>query len=79
MDQPTIEDWLVERVAGLVGLPAAEIDPDSPLQSFGVTSLMAVELAADLEDLLGITVDATIAWEYPTIAKLSASLAAQTG
>ena len=79
MDQPALEDWLVARVASLVGLPQAGIDIDSPLQSFGVTSLMAVELAADLEDLLGITVDATIAWEYPTIAKLSASLAAQTG
>jgi polyketide synthase 13 len=79
MDQPALEDWLVARVASLVGLPEAEIDIDSPLQSFGVTSLMAVELAADLEDLLGIAIDATIAWEYPTIAKLAAWLATHKG
>jgi acyl carrier protein len=78
MDRRGLEDWLVTRVAALVGLPEAEIDPVAPLQSFGVTSLMAVELAADLEDLTGVTVDATIAWEYPTIEKLARRLAGQT-
>lgn len=79
MDRLAFEDWLVTRVAALTGLPEAEIDPAQPLQSFGVTSLMATELAADLEDLTGLTVDATIAWEYPTIEKLAGWLAGQTG
>ncbi len=78
MDRLALEDWLVTKVAALVGLPEAEIDPTAPLQSFGVTSLMAVELAADHEDLTGLTVDATIAWEYPTIEKLAGWLAGQT-
>jgi acyl carrier protein len=77
MDRLALEDWLVTRVATLAGLPEAEIDPAAPLQSFGVTSLMAVELAADLEDLTGVAVDATIAWEYPTIEKLAGWLAGQ--
>jgi acyl carrier protein len=36
---------------------------------------MAVGLSGELEDLLGISVDATVAWDYPTVAGLAAHLA----
>jgi acyl carrier protein len=69
-----IEDWLIERIAALVGEPADVIDTDRPMQAYGLTSVMAVTIAADLEDLLGIAVDATVTWDYPTIGELAAHL-----
>jgi acyl carrier protein len=69
-----LEDWLITRVAELAGEPADAIDPDRPMQAYGLTSIMAVTIAADLEDLLGIAVDATVTWDYPTIGELAAHL-----
>ena len=69
-----LEDWLIERIGQLTQTQSDSIDPNRPLQVYGLTSLMAVEIAADLEDLLAIPVEATSAWDYPTISKLSAHL-----
>src|SRR4051794_4463912 len=59
-----LEDWLITRVAELAGEPADAIDPDRPMQAYGLTSIMAVTIAADLEDLLGVAVDATVTWDF---------------
>jgi acyl carrier protein len=72
-----LEDWLIERIGQLTKTQSDSIDPDKPLQVYGLTSLMGVEIAADLEDLLGIPVEATSAWDYPTVTKLSAHLATE--
>lgn len=70
-----LEDWLIARIAVLTGTEAALIDPGQAVESYGLTSVMAVGLSGELEDLLGISVDATVAWDYPTVAGLAAHLA----
>ncbi len=45
------------------------------MEAYGLTSVIAVGLSAELEDWLGIDVDATIVWDYPTVAGLAAHLA----
>lgn len=70
-----IERWLIGRIAAATGGEAAAIDPDKVMEAYGLTSVIAVGLSAELEDWLGIDVDATIVWEYPTIAGLAAHLA----
>lgn len=74
LSQAAIENWLIGRVAELTETNRDLIDPEVALQSYGVTSLMAVEIAADAEDLLKIPIDSTVTWDYPSIAKLAAHL-----
>jgi acyl carrier protein len=51
------------------------IDPDEPLQSMGLDSLMAVELRNKLGQSAGKTLPATLLFEYPTINSLADYLA----
>jgi acyl carrier protein len=76
MAPAALEGWLVTRIAALTGQPPDDIDPDRPMEAYGLTSVMAVGLSAELEDMLGIPVDATIAWDHPTIEGLATHLAA---
>lgn len=70
-----LETWLIDRIAHLAHLAPDDIDPDRSLESFGLSSVEAVTLAADLEDLTGIELPATLAWEHPTIAAIAAHIA----
>ncbi|WP_350277776.1 acyl carrier protein [Kribbella sp. HUAS MG21] len=70
-----VTEFLRARVATMVGLPAADVDPTAPLPSIGVDSVHAMELVADLEEWLGIEVPDQLAWSYPTIALISGQLA----
>ncbi len=73
-----LRDWLVEKVAALLELPAAEIDPHAPLQSLGLDSLAAVTLSGELSDHLHRPVEPTIVYSHPTIAALTAHFSAET-
>ena len=70
-----IETWLIARIAELTQTPPGAIDPDRPMEAYGLTSVMAVGMSADLEDWLGITIEATIVWDHPTVAGLARHLA----
>ena len=63
----TLSNWLVERVAYYLNKDTSEINTDSPLAGYGLDSVYAVSLCGDLEDLLSIYVEPTLAWDYPTI------------
>jgi polyketide synthase 13 len=66
-----VEDWLVARIAATTHVGAAEIDPEAPFTSLQLSSIDVLDLAVDLEDLLGIEIDSTIAYDYPTVRLLS--------
>ncbi|NEQ47702.1 MAG: AMP-binding protein [Leptolyngbya sp. SIOISBB] len=70
---PWLGRWLADRLK----LSPAEIDPDKAFADYGVDSVMAVELAQDLEELLALKqpLDATVAWNFPTISALVTHLA----
>ncbi|WBT08586.1 polyketide synthase Pks13 [Corynebacterium sp. SCR221107] len=69
-----LRTWLRNWVMSTTGLPAEEITDDKPMQSFGLSSRDVVILSGELENLLGVSLDATIAYEYPTIAALATRL-----
>jgi 8-amino-7-oxononanoate synthase len=71
----TIVEWLIERVAALVGVAPNELDTAQPFAVFGLDSIAAVGLSGELEDWLGVELPATILWDYPTIAALAEHLA----
>ncbi|WP_370963069.1 beta-ketoacyl synthase N-terminal-like domain-containing protein [Amycolatopsis sp. cg9] len=72
----TLRRWLLDAVAEHTGLTA---EPDRPLGDYGLSSRQAVGIAAELEDLLGTELPATLLWESPTIDHLARSLTAGAG
>ena len=73
----TVEElrgWLRTWVAQTTGLSAEEITDTKPLENFGLSSRDAVVLSGELENLLGIKLEPTVAYEYPTIAQLAERL-----
>jgi acyl carrier protein len=75
----SIEHWLVTKIADLSGLAPEDIDICQPFANYGLNSAEAVVLAGDLGDMLGVSLSATLAWDYPTISLLSEKLAEHLG
>ena len=69
------ENWLVQRIAARLGLPPAEVHVTTPFLEFGMGSLDAVEIAAELERWLGRRMSPTAIYNYPNIAALAQWLA----
>jgi acyl carrier protein len=65
-----IRDWLVAQFAEILGIPPQEIDPNEPLMGYGLGSIQALTLVADLEDWLGRELPATLLWDCPTMGEL---------
>lgn len=63
--------WLTTWVARTAGARVEDVDPDAPMQSLGLSSRDVVVLSGELENLTGMKLDATVAYEYPTINTLS--------
>jgi polyketide synthase 13 len=70
-----IEDWLVQRVAAITALQEQEIDSELPFNSLGLDSVDVMDIIVELDELLGIEIESTIVWDYPTIRLLSAYVA----
>ncbi|MDA8120382.1 acyl carrier protein [Acidiferrobacter thiooxydans] len=66
-----IIDFILDKVSPQIGIAKHIIDVDAPLASYGVDSVNAISLCADLEDWLKVPVDTTIAWDYPSIEKMA--------
>lgn len=69
-----LKAWLRAWVATATGLPEGEISDDKPMETFGLSSRDVVILSGELENLLDVQLDATIAYEFPSIAALSLRL-----
>jgi acyl carrier protein len=54
-------------------VPSHEIDPNRAFADYGIDSVMAVELAQELEEAFNLAtpLDVTIAWNFPTIHALA--------
>ena len=74
MNYDEIKSWLVSKLAEIRGIDGEEIDVQEPFANFGLNSIDAVSLSGDLEDLLGVTLPATLLWDFPTIEELSTHL-----
>ena len=66
-----IEAWLTNKIAELLHLIPEKIDLKQPLAIYGLDSVKAVSIAAELEEWLGITVPPTIVYDYPSINSLA--------
>jgi acyl transferase domain-containing protein/acyl-CoA synthetase (AMP-forming)/AMP-acid ligase II/acyl carrier protein len=73
-DADSIRNWLVQRIAGKLGVPLDRVDVREPLARYGLDSLTAVQLATDLGQWLGRSLSPVLVYEYPTIERLAAAL-----
>ncbi|MET7771700.1 SDR family NAD(P)-dependent oxidoreductase [Nocardia sp. NPDC005366] len=71
-----IEDLIVDLICRHSGLEPADIDRHEQFASYGLNSIQAVRIAADLSEALGVELPPTMAWEYPSIDAAAAALAA---
>ncbi|WP_068927598.1 type I polyketide synthase [Planobispora rosea] len=78
LGEDEIRRFLADRIATRCRIPLAAVDPDRPLEEFGLSSRDAVAVAGELEALLGRELGPTLVWEYPTINRLARGLAALT-
>ena len=73
--QSSISDWLIDRVAELLDLPAGDIDTSLPLAELGIDSVGAVSLVGEVEDEWELDVDPTMIFDYPTIDDIAVFIA----
>jgi acyl carrier protein len=72
----TLVDWLTNRIAAYLNKEAAAIETDVALRDYGLDSVFALNLCADLEYEFGLFAQPTIAWDYPTIDAIAEHLTA---
>ena len=70
-----IQDWLITYLAELLQVAPDSIDIRKPFSNYGLSSLDAVTLSGELEELVSGRLSPTLAYEYPNILTLSAYLA----
>ncbi|MBI9001217.1 alpha/beta fold hydrolase [Corynebacterium sp. CCM 8864] len=71
MTTAELRTWLRDWVVRTTGLPEEEITDDKPMETFGLSSRDVVVLSGELENLVGTQLDATVAYEFPTIGALA--------
>ncbi|MCA2211346.1 acyl carrier protein [Jidongwangia harbinensis] len=70
----SLRSWLTARVAVYLDCPPGQIDPARSLAEYGLHSVLALALGADIEDRLCIGLEPTFIWDHPTIDDLVAHL-----
>jgi acyl carrier protein len=75
LDSVEIERWLVAQLAQRLELLPGDIDPTVAFADLGVDSIAAVNVAAQMQADLDLTLADTALWDYPTIRDLATHLA----
>ena len=73
--EQAIQTWLQLRIAESTQASAEEIDATLPFSYYGLDSVAALGISAELEIWLGRKLPHTLVWDYPNIKLLSAFLA----
>ncbi|MGH3757658.1 type I polyketide synthase [Actinophytocola sp.] len=74
--QDTVVAWLRARVSALTGLAVDEVGVDATFGAFGLDSVTQTTMTGDLAAELGRTIDPTLVYSHPTIARFAAALGA---
>jgi acyl transferase domain-containing protein/acyl-CoA synthetase (AMP-forming)/AMP-acid ligase II/NADPH:quinone reductase-like Zn-dependent oxidoreductase/acyl carrier protein len=69
-DPQDFEAWLQAEAARLLQVAARDIDPDQPLERYGLDSLLAAQLARAISERLQRPVSTVLIYDYPSLAQL---------
>ncbi|MEO0835123.1 MAG: acyl-CoA dehydrogenase family protein [Cyanobacteria bacterium J06642_3] len=77
----SVQDWLSQWLGKKLEIPQEKIDRSKSFADYGMDSVMAVELAEDLEQWLpnSLELEPTLAWNFPSIEALAGYLSEQGG
>ena len=75
LTQTDIQTWLCDRMAQELGVKPEQIDVNEPFDSYGLDSVLALEIASAGQQVLGLELSPLMLVSYPTIASLSQHLA----
>ena len=64
------ENYLKKLLSSVIGLPAHRIEPDAPMEKYGIDSIMVMQLTSRLEKVFG-SLSKTLFFEYQTIRELN--------
>ena len=70
-----IQTWLVAYLADLLEIDPSDVKVSTQFERYGLDSAAVVGLSGDLEEWIGIELDPTLLYDYPTIETLSKYLA----
>ena len=70
-EEERIAHWLRQYIGNLLAISEEKIGLDVAFHRIGLDSSAAVAMTGDLGDWLGCEIDASAAYEHPTILKLS--------
>jgi acyl carrier protein len=62
-----VATWLQEQIGAYLQQPPHSIEVHRPLLEYGIDSVFAIGLCCDLEVWLGVPIEPTLLWDYPTI------------
>jgi polyketide synthase PksN len=69
---------ITQQFANVLKLDTSELTPHTHFMDLGFDSILALQLRTVLQQTLGIELESTVLFRYPSIAELSAYLATQT-
>ncbi len=72
--QPALEDFIQRQAARVLGMDAARLNLNQPLDTVGLDSLMAIELKNSLESKLGVNLSIASLLQGPTISSLATEM-----
>jgi acyl carrier protein len=75
LSESEIRDWCIAYVERTVGDRSIAVGPDISFPRMGLDSASSAYFIVELEDWLGIELEAEIVSEHPTIAELARHLA----
>ncbi len=76
--QLEIQTWLIAEIARRRGIAPESVDVNATFATYRLESLEGVNMAGALEDFLGVELEPTLVWDFPTIEKLSRHLSELT-
>lgn len=65
-----VRQWLVDAIAELLGMPPGDIDTRQTYARYGLDSSAAIGMTDNLGSWIGVELDATLFYDYPTIEAL---------
>jgi len=66
-----IQRWMQDKIADALNVTGESLDATEPITSYGLDSIAAFTLTLDLSEWLERDLQASLLWEFPTIAELA--------
>ena len=70
-----IRDWCLACLARTVDNPAIPIGPDIPFPQMGLDSATSAYFIVELEEWVGVELEAELVYDYPTVGELARHIA----